>query len=391
MQVGCVLIPHFVVTAESLRRPNTSTQKLIIVQSNGSQRTVCDHSPTLRGIRPGMCMQEAISFTEDAQPLELDMPYVETLFEEILSALELVSPIVETPYLGCAYIDLHGLERLYRGDARMAQAIQRATPGIWKSQVGIGNSKFTAHMSALSAKQGRPHKASEDNSFLKKISVDHLPVSYKTRVQLHSFGLDKLGDLQSLDVSSLQSQFGWEGKLVWELSRGIDTRNVIARKSKEEITERLIFPEPATTLEQIMLGVRIVVERALSNSNLKGRRARLAILEGYASRGASWKHRLSSKELFNNQTIISRIHTSIERTKVLAPVEELCLSLSEFTGESGRQENIFSEAKDRQQIHEAIKQLHTLLGNPAPIFHVKEVEPWSRIPERRHALVQYAS
>ena len=97
MQVGCVLIPHFVVTAESLRRPNTSTQKLIIVQSNGSQRTVCDHSPTLRGIRPGMCMQEAISFTEDAQPLELDMPYVETLFEEILSALELVSPIVEKP------------------------------------------------------------------------------------------------------------------------------------------------------------------------------------------------------------------------------------------------------------------------------------------------------
>ncbi|MQF68927.1 hypothetical protein FIM12_01135 [SAR202 cluster bacterium AD-804-J14_MRT_500m] len=389
--VGCVLIPHFVVTAESLRNPETSTQGLIVMQSNGSRRTVCDSSPTLTGIRPGMRLQEAVSFAKDVRLLELDTPYIERLFEDILSALELVSPVVETPDLGCAYIDLHGLERLYGSDVRIAQAIQHATPETWKAQVGIGNSKFTAHMSALLAEPGRPCKAPEDSSFLKLLSVDHLPVSYKTRVQLHCFGLHTLGDTELLDVTSLQAQFGWEGKLIWELSRGIDVRNVTARNPKEEVTERLIFPEPAATLERIMLGVRILVERALSNSDLRGRRARLAILEGYASRGAPWRHRLSSKEPFNQQKIISRINASIEGTKVSAPVEELCLSLSEFTGERGRQENIFSEAQDREQIKEAIKQLHTLMGNPAPIFHVKEVEPWSRIPERRHALVQYVS
>jgi DNA polymerase-4/protein ImuB len=36
----------------------------------------------------------------------------------------------------------------------------------------------------------------------------------------------------------------------------------------------------------------------------------------------------------------------------------------------------------------AIHQLKHRYGE-SPLYHVVEVEPWSRIPERRHALISY--
>jgi len=36
-----------------------------------------------------------------------------------------------------------------------------------------------------------------------------------------------------------------------------------------------------------------------------------------------------------------------------------------------------------------MRQLEVLLGCKPPIYQMKEVEPWSRIPERRQALVLF--
>ena len=51
----------------------------------------------------------------------------------------------------------------------------------------------------------------------------------------------------------------------------------------------------------------------------------------------------------------------------------------------GRQKSLFSEVRARDHLLEDIKQLEFRLGSPQ-VFKIKEVEPWSRIPERRYAL-----
>ncbi len=389
MQVGCVLIPHFAVKAEGLRRPETAGQPLLVVRSEGSRRTVWDHSPGLTGVRRGMGLQEAVSFAKGARLLDLDLPYLEGQFGEVQDALEQVSPVVEASELGCSYVGLDGLERLYGDNARVAQAVQRAPWEGWGAQVGIGGGKFTAYMSALMSEPGRPFKAPEDGAFLRELSVDYLPVGYRTRARLHDFGLHRLGELALLEVGPLQAQFGREGRLMWELSRGVDVRRVVARRAREEVTERLSFPEPVTTLEGVLLGTEVLVERALLHPELRGRQARLAVLQGYVYQGTPWVRRLSFKESFDRRRVMSRIKASLEGGGVSGPVEELWLTLSELAGEQGRQESIFDEVRDRERLKEAVGRLQTLLGKPAPLFHVREVEPWSRIPERRHALVQY--
>jgi DNA polymerase-4 len=52
---------------------------------------------------------------------------------------------------------------------------------------------------------------------------------------------------------------------------------------------------------------------------------------------------------------------------------------------SGRQRSLFAEIRARDHLMDDIKQLEMRLGSPQ-VFKIKEVEPWSRIPERRYAL-----
>ena len=70
------------------------------------------------------------------------------------------------------------------------------------------------------------------------------------------------------------------------------------------------------------------------------------------------------------------------------PIEDMRLTLSGLTGEAGRQESLWTEVRRDQKLQEAVSQLEARLGTTPPVYQVRELEPWSRIPERRHALVQ---
>ena len=72
-----------------------------------------------------------------------------------------------------------------------------------------------------------------------------------------------------------------------------------------------------------------------------------------------------------------------------APVDELTVELLGLTGEAAKQASLFGPgAGQRGPISEAARQLRARYGR-VPLYRAVEVEPWSRIPERRWALVPY--
>ena len=75
----------------------------------------------------------------------------------------------------------------------------------------------------------------------------------------------------------------------------------------------------------------------------------------------------------------------MERHPPERPVDEL-VGLS---GEFGKQATMFDgRAKVRRQIEEAARQVRAQHGRSL-IGKVVEIEPWSRIPERKTALVEF--
>ena len=81
--------------------------------------------------------------------------------------------------------------------------------------------------------------------------------------------------------------------------------------------------------------------------------------------------------------------TTFENIKIPGPLEDITLSLSGLRGESGIQSSLFTDIRKRTQLREMMQHLESQLGHKPPIYQVKDIEPCSRIPERRQALTTF--
>jgi DNA polymerase-4 len=90
----------------------------------------------------------------------------------------------------------------------------------------------------------------------------------------------------------------------------------------------------------------------------------------------------------NKNQALFAIKSKLDTVSFPGPLEDMRLTLSGITGEAGRQESMWKEVKCDNDLQETISQLRSRLKIAPPIYQVRELEPWSRIPERRYALVQ---
>ncbi len=391
-KVACVLIDHFALRQEAMRNPGLKSIPSIIYCSHGSKQYVLDYSPQLQGVHRNMPLQEALSRARSANLIEADMPHYEQAFERVLDSLEGRSPIVEPAELGCAYVGLQGLEGMYRGEARMISAILSLPPEGDGARIGVAKGKFPAYLAARRAAVNQAFRAPDDiKGFLEKLPVEVLPVSWALKERLHVFGLHTLGQIASLAPGPLTSQFGPVGRRIWELSNGIDKTEILLRKKEEEVVESMSFPDPVSTIEPVLMAIETLLRRAFSSPRVRGRQARVSTLEGRTMRGPRWTHRMVFREpVASAEQGLALIKGSLASRVLPGPLEDLSLILSGISRETGRQINLFPKVRQRDRLRDSVRQLEARLGCKAPIFQLREVEPWSRIPERREALVRYA-
>ena len=399
MKIACVLIPHFPFYAEFHRRPELADKPrcIIGVNTHASRRVVLDFSPACEGLQPDMPLQAALSRCKNVTLIDSDMPYYQDTFVHVLEDLESRCIGVEDAGLGCAYLDVSSLEELYGGRDGLLKAILDAIPGAFKAQIGMAQGKFPAYVAATTPmhRSGQAIEVGPDaGDFLKGYPVDILPVSRRTIERLHSFGLESLGQVAALPVGPLQAQFGWTGREIWRLANGMDSRPLLPRSSAESIAEHLTFPAPTATLEVLLMAVENLLSRAFARPLLQGRCARWATLSGQTSNGYVWQRRIVFKEPAGSKSrALFAIKSALESLSLSGPLEDMGLLLSGLTGETGRQESLFLNVRQRQQLGEAIQQLEARLGNPDKvriIFQVRSMETWSRIPERRQALTPFS-
>ena len=85
------------------------------------------------------------------------------------------------------------------------------------------------------------------------------------------------------------------------------------------------------------------------------------------------------------------IKSALESVALPGPLEDMKLTLTGLTGESGIQANLFSDVRKQEQLRESIRQLRVRWGGQTPIYLARDLEPWSPIPERQKVLVPFDS
>jgi DNA polymerase-4/protein ImuB len=201
-----------------------------------------------------------------------------------------------------------------------------------------------------------------------------------------------MGHIADIPRGPMEAQFGQAGGTAWDLANGIDDRPLMPKRSVLGVSEHLDFPDPTVSLATIVPAIESLLGRAYGRSQISRRFARQASIQSQVFQHAPWTMRVPFKDPAGNKTqALFAIKSKLDMAVIPGPLEDIRLTLSGITGEAGRQESMWKEVKRDENLQETISQLRTRLKMAPPIYQVRELEPWSRIPERRYALVQMSA
>ena len=387
MKVACVLVTHLRAKVEMRRHPHLKDSPAIIVDRSGPRPVVVDHFPACRGVAAGMTLEQALSRQADAVVLEADDQSYRRVFSQALASMQGISDRVERSDLGVTYAGLDGLEDMYGGEARLVNSLLNSAPQDLAPRVGVAHAKFPALVAAMSSTPlGATRVPADAASFLAPHSIDLLPVDSTVKAAMHRFGLHAMGDVAAMALEKMVDQFGLTGKAAWNLCHGVDDSPLAPMKHEESVVERISLPFSSNSLEFLLAAVDILLKRAYSRPEMRGRYAGRVDLRCALYGAASWERVVHFKQSAGSPERASFIIRSrLETDRPQAPVEEVTLALADLTGESGVQMGLLPDVREgrERRLVEVERQLQSRTGGVSVLHRVTEVAPGHPAPEMR--------
>lgn len=391
MRIAFVSIPRFACAVEASRNPRLAGLPLIVGDAEQPKLVLdCSLEAGMRGVRSGMTIRKAIGLCPEAAVLPPDPVLYRNVWETVLDAFDRVAPEVEDDDVGRAYLNVAGLQGIYRDDAELAGRIIDVTYGAsgLMPSVGIAGGKLPALAAATTVSPGELHvvPVGAERDFLAPLSVALLPCGGDVIERLHMLGLDLLGEVSQLTVPELQSQFGFQGERLWQLANGIDTERLIPRPHTEALASSFTFEAPVAGIDVMLAVAKQLLSRL--QPSLGSKATRKVILQAELSSGRGWEQEMVMREAVSEQArLLFILRSMVNNSPPPQAIRSLTLRLDDLTGETGKQLLLGERRHLQLQLEEAICQLKARYGY-SPVYRCVDVEPWSVIPEERQILVE---
>jgi protein ImuB len=396
-----VLISRFELVTALARRGDLLRAPVALAPEPDREQVVGEVSGAAEavGVHAGMRVGEALARCPALRLVPPDPDGAAAAWESVLAALEAIGAGVESVRPGEAAFEAAGLRRLYGGNlegvlARARRAL--ATP----ARYGAGSSRFTAFAAATRARPGRAAKIvapGAEHAFLAPLPVTLLrarpEVTERGRSEdlctvLERLGVRTLGELAALEVASVADRFGRRGVLAHELALGRDTP-LRPRPLREELVERLDLPE-AVSGPQLERTLELLIDRLLARPERRGRSLRKLRLGARFVEQGTWRREVTLREATIAPERL-RLALAPKLAELLAPIDQLGLAVAAF-GPPLSDQLALGPPDDsherRKRLREALRQTRAAAG-PESLLRVLEVDPGSRVPERRIVLTPF--
>ena len=412
---ACCWIPLFALRCEEARRPELAAQPSALLSPEDPRR-LWQVSPLARraGVKPGLTVSQAIGLCPALRLCEPDPVHYDEQFTRLLTALRDVSPVIEAAELGRVFVGTDGLERLYGAPENQVAEIKTAVgrtggPAVSDCNItvrpsacppvrlGWGRGKFVSWVAASGARPGQAVivQPGGEAAFLALQPLAVLPLDPDTHRRLRQLGLRVLGDLAALPEEAVVAQFGRAGRRLWRLAAGALAEPIVGREMPEPIVAALAFFSPVADREMLAQALEQLIERALKHPRRTGWRVQQVRVRAELERGASWLVETVLKDATAERgRIAARLKTRLEQSPPAKAVERLAV---EFTGFApgtaelqlfARDASAAARAGRRRALRHAAEEIQLRLHRTM-LHHVIEVQPWSRFPERRYALIDF--
>jgi DNA polymerase-4 len=395
MRTACVYIPHFYVQMECLKRPDLLKRPVVIIAMPEERGFVLDCSEELieRGVKPLMPLKNVYSLCYDAIPIYTRRKDYTGIWEDILSSIAGISLRIESKEPGMVFLDITRLPGMYTSEEKLVQALVSLVAEKFelRVKVGVGNSRFLAYEAALCTHEDaivvRP---GTERQFLSPIGIDRLPVADAIRERLHMLGIHTLGQVGAFTLSALTSQFGATGRVLWDISNGIEEQDRIDHAyTITDIDQELVCEAPVCSREQIRAALLELLDRLsmeLQELNMACRAIQLVCdLENktfFQQRFTFHTATVSKEEM------LRRIMAGIEHIELTSPIRILSVRASSLETYSGRQGSLFktrpSLSKEMQSINGFLKTKYGTM----PVVRAVKNDSGSLLPDRRFTFVE---
>jgi len=416
---ACCWVPQFALRCEAARRPEfASPSHPCALLAPDNTRRLWQVSPLARhaGVKPGITVSQAIGLCPTLKLCEPDPVHYDEQFARLVAALADVCPVVEPVELGLAYVGTDGLEGIYGGAKQIVDAIQRGTRK-WERgtgerssshcsafsvprsafRVGWGRGKFVSWVAATRARPGGAVivPVGGEAEFLASQPLAVLPLDPDTHRRLRQLGLKTLGRLAALPEDAVVSQFGRAGRRLWRLAAGVEVERVVGREAPEPIVATIMFFSPVAERDMLAHALDRLLERALKHPRRIGWRVQVVRARAELEHGASWLVEATLKDPTADRVrLAAPLKTRLEQAPPAGAVERLTVEFTAFVPGTAelqlfaRDATAAARAGRQRALRTAVQEIKLRLKRSL-LYHVIEVQPWSRLPERRYALIDY--
>jgi protein ImuB len=396
--IVCVLLPRLrLIVAAGSRSELLGVPAVLAPEPGGGQQVgEVSQAAEAFGVREGMRLGEALARCPRLILIPPDPAGVAERWEEMLEALEGIGAAVE-PGSGpdaLACFDARGLLRLHGSiDAVLAAAHRALAAPV---RIGVGPSRFTAICAASRARARRPLIVGAGDARAAREFLAGLPVVLLgTRPELAALaeplerlGIATLGALAALPVAAVADRFGERGLRAHRLARGLD-EPLHPRTPGELVRETLELPEAAdgSQLERVLA---LLIDRLLARRERRGRTLRAVVLSAVlVEQGGTWREQLTFREALSDP-VRMRLVLGPRLALLPAPAQSLTLAVERFGPAGGDQRPLLDDPASARaaRLREAVRQVRTAAG-PEATLRILQVDPDSRLPERRSVLTPF--
>ena len=419
----CLWWPGFELELERMRTPSLAGQPLAL-PAVGDRRRIemeCALAASF-GVEPGMIVSQAIALCPSLVLCEPDPDFHDAARDRVLETLRRWSPVVErSADRGRMFVGVDGLERLYgppeRQVAGLRARLRELSPWLASSaRIGYAPGKFAAWVAARSAEPARAGGSARRGrsagavcvapaglaAFLARQPVEVLPVSPRMVRRLRRLGIGRLEGLVRMPEPALVSQFGADGRRALAWARGERIDHVRPARPARPIRVALDFPSPIGQIELLYAALDRLIARALAHPRRRGKSVRGLRVSASLEDGGSWSIRALARDPTSEPARLGAfLRSRIALDRPRRAVEALRLEVFRF-GPASAQTGLFDPRRGAPRVlgsletrsgellpplRRAARILRLRLG-AAALYRVLELEPNSRLPERRHALME---
>jgi nucleotidyltransferase/DNA polymerase involved in DNA repair len=396
VMVVCVLYPRFELLAALGDRGALLSEPAALAPEAGREQVVGEVSAPAEafGVVRGMRLGEAMSRCPGLRLVPPDPEGVRSLWNTVLDRLEAMGAEVESDRAGAAFFTSDGLHGIHGGDLPGVLAVARRALGPG-ARLGAAPSRFAANAAALQVRPRRGKSSLVVEERQAREFLAPLPVALlRTRPELQALpevferlGIRTLGEVAALPSRAMAERFGHPGLLALDLARGRDTP-LAPRRPPEPVVERLDLPEAASG-QQLERALELLVARVLARRERRGRGLRGLAVSARFVAGGTWRTAVTLRHASADPERI-RLALGPKLAELPAPAESLGLEVEAFGPPAQDQGRLLDEAAAvrRARLGEAVRQARQAAGAEAAL-KVLDVDPGSRIPERRAVLAPF--